>query len=53
MPAVRVSEILFSHQVRLEELVSSRATLEEAYFQLTRDAGAHRSVAVTPEGVRA
>ena len=49
MPAARVAELLVSHQVRLEELVSSRATLEEAYFQLTRDAGAHTSVAVAPE----
>ena len=50
MPAVRVSELLVSHQVRLEELVSSRVTLEEAYFQLTRGAGEHTSVAVATEG---
>ena len=39
MPAAQVAELLVSHQVRLEELVSSRVTLEEAYFQLTRGAG--------------
>ena len=33
MPAARVAEVLVSHRVRLEELVSSRVTLEEAYFR--------------------
>jgi ABC-2 type transport system ATP-binding protein len=46
MPAARVSEVLVSHQVRLEELTSSRVTLEEAYFQITRGAGEHTSVAI-------
>ena len=50
MPAAQVAEVLVSHQVRLEELVSSRVTLEEAYFQLTRGAGEHTSVAIAPEG---
>ncbi len=49
MPAARVAEVLVSHQVRLEELVSSRVTLEDAYFQLTRGAGEHTSVAITTE----
>ena len=53
MPALRVSELLVSHQVPLEELVSSRATLEEACFQLTRDTGEHTSVAFATEGARA
>ena len=50
MPAAQVAEVLVSHQVRLEELVSSRVTLEEAYFQLTRGAGEHTSVAIATEG---
>jgi ABC-2 type transport system ATP-binding protein len=49
MPAGRVSELLVSHQVRLEGLVSSRASLEEAYFQLTRGAGEHTSISVLPD----
>jgi ABC-2 type transport system ATP-binding protein len=49
MPAGRVSELLVSHQVRLEGLVSSRATLEEAYFQVTRDAREHTSVPIAAE----
>jgi ABC-2 type transport system ATP-binding protein len=50
MEAARVSEVLVSHQVRLEELTSSRVTLEEAYFQITRGAGEHTSVAIGSEG---
>ena len=53
MPALRVSELLSSHRVPLEELLSRRATLEEAYFQLTRDSGEHTAVAMTPDGSRA
>jgi len=49
MPAVRVSEVLVSQQVRLEELMSSRVTLEEAYFQITRGAGEHTSVPIAGE----
>ena len=45
MAPARVAELLVRSRVRLEELVSARATLEEAYFSLTRDAAAH-----TPRG---
>ena len=41
LSAARVSQLLASHEIPLEELVSSRATLEEAYFRLTRDAAEH------------
>jgi ABC-2 type transport system ATP-binding protein len=41
LSAARVSQLLASHEIPLEELVSSRATLEEAYFRLTRDATEH------------
>jgi ABC-2 type transport system ATP-binding protein len=44
LPAARVAELLSAHRVPLEELVSSRATLEEAYFHLTRGAGEHAAV---------
>ena len=50
MPATQVAALLVSQHVRLEGLVSSRATLEEAYFQLTREASRHTSVAVAGEG---
>jgi ABC-2 type transport system ATP-binding protein len=46
MPPARVVQLLAAGGVAVEEVVSHRATLEEAYFALTRDAGAHRSVAV-------
>jgi ABC-2 type transport system ATP-binding protein len=39
--AVEVSELLAAHRIPLEELVSTRATLEEAYFRLTREAVEH------------
>jgi ABC-2 type transport system ATP-binding protein len=39
--AGRVSELLAAHRVPLEGLSAGRATLEEAYFRLTRDAGEH------------
>jgi ABC-2 type transport system ATP-binding protein len=41
IPAGRVSELLAAHGVPLEGLTSSKVTLEDAYFQLTRDAGEH------------
>jgi len=44
--APRVSKLLASHGIALEQLVSTRATLEDAYFQLTRDAGEHTGAAV-------
>ena len=46
MPAARVAELLVSQSVRLEGLASSRATLEEAYFQLTREAVEHKAVSI-------
>jgi ABC-2 type transport system ATP-binding protein len=42
----RVSQLLASHGIALEQLVSTRATLEEAYFRLTRDAGEHAGTVV-------
>jgi hypothetical protein len=38
-----VSQLVASHGIALEQLVSTRATLEDAYFKLTRDAGEHAS----------
>jgi ABC-2 type transport system ATP-binding protein len=47
LPAWRVAELLAESRVRLEELVAGRATLEEAYFALTRDAAAHTTETAT------
>ena len=49
LPAHRVAELLASRQIRLDELRTSRATLEEAYFRLTRDAATHRAAPVAAE----
>jgi ABC-2 type transport system ATP-binding protein len=49
VPASRVSALLAASRVPLEGLSSSRPTLEEAYFRLTRDAGEHVGVSVTEE----
>jgi hypothetical protein len=43
LAAAQVAELLVGSRVRLEELVSGRATLEEAYFSLTRDTATHAS----------
>jgi ABC-2 type transport system ATP-binding protein len=43
----QVAELLVESRVRLEELVSGRATLEEAYFALTRGAAAHTTERVS------
>ena len=43
----RVAELLVAGGVRLDELVSARATLEEAYFSLTRDDAAHTAERTT------
>jgi ABC-2 type transport system ATP-binding protein len=43
---LRVSQLLATNAIPLEQLVSTRATLEEAFFQLTRDAGEHIGTAV-------
>jgi ABC-2 type transport system ATP-binding protein len=53
MAAARVSALLAAHGISLEELVTSRATLEEAYFQLTRGAGAHASASIGTGGTGA
>jgi ABC-2 type transport system ATP-binding protein len=45
----RVAELLATRGVRLDELRSSRATLEEAYFWLTRDGGAQTPVPIDSE----
>ena len=52
MPAADVAALLASHRVRLDGLVSTRATLEEAYFQLTRGAAEHVSGALSMESTR-
>jgi ABC-2 type transport system ATP-binding protein len=44
--AARVPELLVAEGVPLQGLAESRATLEEAYFKLTRDAGEHVAVPV-------
>ena len=49
MAPARVAELLVTSRIRLEELVAGRATLEEAYFSLTRGAGAHTAVAIDTE----
>jgi ABC-2 type transport system ATP-binding protein len=46
MQAARVSQLLASHQIPIEELVLAKATLEEAYFRLTRTAGDHASTTI-------
>jgi ABC-2 type transport system ATP-binding protein len=45
----RVAELLASRRIRLDELRSSQATLEEAYFWLTRDAAAHTALRIGAE----
>ena len=50
MPAVRVATVLASHGVPLDGLETSRATLEEAYFRLTRGAGEHTALALSERG---
>jgi ABC-2 type transport system ATP-binding protein len=47
MAPSRVASLLVESRVRLDELVSARATLEEAYFSLTRDATAHAAERAT------
>ena len=49
LPAHRVAELLASRQIRLDELRTSQATLEEAYFRLTRDAATHSAGPVAAE----
>jgi ABC-2 type transport system ATP-binding protein len=50
MPAARVATVLASHGVALDGLETSRATLEEAYFRLTRGAGEHTALALSERG---
>jgi ABC-2 type transport system ATP-binding protein len=52
LSAEEVSRLLASHRIPLEELVSSRATLEDAYFRLTGDAAEHWSIVPEPSGDR-
>jgi ABC-2 type transport system ATP-binding protein len=49
MPPMRIAELLAAHRIPLEELTSRRATLEQAYFHVTRDAGEHAGVTM-PRG---
>lgn len=48
LAASQVSQLLASNGIVLEQLVLKRATLEEAYFQLTRDAGEYAGKADHP-----
>jgi len=50
LPAARVATVLASHGVPLDGLETSRATLEEAYFRLTRGAGEHTALALSERG---
>ena len=50
MPAARVATVLASHGVPLDGLETSRATLEDAYFRLTRGAGEHTALALSERG---
>jgi len=45
-----VSQLLASQRIPLEQLVSTRATLEEAYFRLTGEASEHATVAIDGAG---
>jgi ABC-2 type transport system ATP-binding protein len=49
LAAGRVAELLAAHSVPLEGLTATKATLEEAYFQLTRDAGEHAGIPLAAE----
>ena len=45
--AMKVSEVLVSQRIPLEELdVAHGSTLEQAYFQVTRDPGEHSTVSL-------
>jgi ABC-2 type transport system ATP-binding protein len=44
--ASQVSRLLSSNGIALEQLVTTRATLEDAYFRLTHDAQAHSGTAL-------
>ena len=48
-----VAQLFATHRLPLEGLASSRATLEDAYFRLTRDAGEHVAAPIAPERSRA
>jgi ABC-2 type transport system ATP-binding protein len=45
LPAGRVITLLSEHSVPVSEVSAHRATLEEAYLELTRDAAEFRAVA--------
>ena len=49
MPAARVAAVLAAGAVPLDGLLSTRATLEEAYFQLTRGAAEHAAGTIPRE----
>jgi ABC-2 type transport system ATP-binding protein len=48
--AERVSEELALHHVSIEALTPARATLEEAYFRLTREVREHTATSIPPDG---
>jgi ABC-2 type transport system ATP-binding protein len=52
IPAIRVSEVLAANRIPLTELTSRRATLEQAYFHITRNAGEHASMTLHTESER-
>jgi ABC-2 type transport system ATP-binding protein len=51
MPPAQVARLLVTHEVPLEELVSGKVSLEEAYFSLTRHAAAHTPVPMAAGGI--
>jgi len=50
MAARQASQLLASHGIALDQLITVRATLEQAYFQLTRDADGHSTAALHRTG---
>jgi ABC-2 type transport system ATP-binding protein len=49
LEAHRVAELLVSRGIRLDELRASNASLEEAYFWLTRETASHAAVPIAAE----
>ena len=49
LPAQRIAELLGRHGVAFSELAAHRASLEEAYMELTRDAVEFRAMLAVRE----
>ena len=52
LPAARVVELLGAHSVPFSEVAAHRATLEEAYMEVTRDSVEFLGAPASPEGSR-